>query len=296
MKPMLACSKSVTSDEFAGLRYPLIASAKLDGIRSPTFEGGEPKSRTLKPIPNRYVNKCMTEWGVEGLDGELMLKGSMQFCDVSSAIMNRKFEPDFQYWVFDAWDHDGPYSARLAEAARRTMDAPAFVKMAPTRVCHNAYDVAEFENECLDLGFEGIITRDPEAPYKHGRSTRKQEWMLTVKRFEDSEAEILDTVEEKENQNEAKTDLLGHTERSSHQANKVGKGRLGKFKCRDIHTGVLFSVPNGAIPHDERLRLWLIRDTLPGLIVKYKYLPAGAKDGGKPRHPVFLGFRHPDDI
>lgn len=296
MKPMLACSKTVTREDMADLRYPLIASAKLDGIRSPTFEGGEPKSRKLKPIPNRYVNKCMLELGIAGLDGELMLKGSMQFCDVSSAIMNRKFEPDFEYWVFDAWDHDGPYSERLAEAERRTAGTPEWVKMAPTCVCQSADDLKAFEDKCLDEGFEGVITRDPTAPYKHGRSTRNQQWMLKVKRFEDSEAIILDTVEERENLNEAKTDLLGHTERSSHQANKVGKGRLGKFEVRDLTTGVEFSVPSGAIPHAERLRLWAVRDTLPGLILKYKYLPAGAKQGGKPRHPVFLGFRDLIDI
>ena len=50
MKPMLAA----LCEDVTKLRYPVIASPKLDGIRALVIDG-QLVSRTLKPIPNRYV-------------------------------------------------------------------------------------------------------------------------------------------------------------------------------------------------------------------------------------------------
>ena len=44
----------------------------------------------------------------------------------------------------------------------------------------------------------------------------------------------------------------------------------------------------------DRDDLWAEQDKLMGRIVKYKSFPVGVKDA--PRHPVWLGFRHPDDM
>jgi len=44
----------------------------------------------------------------------------------------------------------------------------------------------------------------------------------------------------------------------------------------------------------ERGKIWEQRNSYLGLRVKFKYLPIGVKD--KPRHPVFLGWRHKEDM
>lgn len=44
----------------------------------------------------------------------------------------------------------------------------------------------------------------------------------------------------------------------------------------------------------QRADFWARRDSLLGQRVKFKHLEHGAKDA--PRHPVFLGFRHAEDL
>jgi len=95
------------------------------------------------------------------------------------------------------------------------------------------------------------------------------------------------------NGNEATTNALGRTERSSHKDNKTGLNSLGGFECRDVHSGVEFKCGTG-LTADDREKLWKDRDGLIGKLIKYKFFPIGSKD--KPRHPVFLGFRSKLDL
>jgi DNA ligase-1 len=293
MKPMLACSKTITEADFGKLRFPLVATPKFDGIRCLTFEGGAPTSRNLKPIQNDHIRETLTMLGVEGLDGELMVPGAKDFGTVSSAVMGSKGTPDFEYWVFDLWMAEGTYVQRLQELAKTAQGLPSFIKFVRPRICNTPEELLEFEVECLEDGFEGVITRAPESKYKFGRSTKNEQGMLKLKRFHNSEAVIVDCLEEQANLNPAKKNALGRTERSSAKAGKVGKGSLGKFVCRDLTTGVEFEIGTG-FTAAQRAEFWLNKPN--GHTVKYKFQPAGAKDEGKPRFPVFLGFRHADDM
>src|SRR5690606_29022945 len=121
-----------------------------------------------------------------------------------------------------------------------------------------------------------------------GRATLREGWLWKLKRFEDSEAVILDFEERMHNANVAKTNALGYKERSSHKENLVPMGTLGALKVRDVKTGVEFDIGTG-FSDLERQRMWDIRDRWLGRVVKYKFLPVGVKD--KPRHPVYLGPR-----
>jgi DNA ligase-1 len=61
MRPMLACKDAT------GLKFPLLASAKIDGVRA-LVKDGKVLSRSLKPIPNRHVQEMFGS--LEGADGE----------------------------------------------------------------------------------------------------------------------------------------------------------------------------------------------------------------------------------
>jgi DNA ligase 1 len=60
------CPKDLT-----GIKYPILASPKLDGIRC-IMINGVAMSRTLKPIPNLYVQERLKNLP-NGLDGELIV-------------------------------------------------------------------------------------------------------------------------------------------------------------------------------------------------------------------------------
>ena len=104
---------------------------------------------------------------------------------------------------------------------------------------------------------------------------------------------IVGLYEELHNANEKTTNELGRGHRSSHKANKHGKGTLGGFAVRDRYSGVEFRVGTG-FTAQERADLWAEGDALIGRVVKYKFFAVGVKDA--PRHPVMLGFREDADL
>jgi DNA ligase 1 len=291
-KPMLADTCTDTSK----LRYPVLVSRKLDGIRA-MVQNGVLVSRNLKPIANKQVQAKFAGLP-EGLDGELIVGDPTDehaFQKTTSIVMaHDKPAEDVNFWVFDLFqDSTVGYRARLMFIA----DSLNFQLEKTLRVRHKSINSEEellaYEAEALEEGYEGVMVRDPNGPYKQGRATEKQGWLLKVKRFSDSEAEVTGWYEEMENQNEAKTNALGRTERSSQKANLVGKGTLGGFDVRDLKTGVEFQV-GGGFTADQRKQFWKERNELIGKIVKYKHFPVGVKD--KPRFPVFIGFRDKADM
>lgn len=283
-KPMLA----VDAGDISTLKYPLYATPKLDGIRCMKVNG-EIVSRTFKPIPNNYIRNTLKLILPEGADGEICLKDDMSFSAVSSAVMREDGEPDFIYYMFDLYSNK-PYLGRMADI---NMGARYFVHVLYPRCIYDKAGLLEYEEECLKEGYEGVMVRTGDNPYKFGRSTRKEGYLLKIKRFTDSEAEIRGFTERMHNTNEAKKDAFGRTERSSHAENMVPMGTLGALYVRDIKSGVEFEVGTG-FDDATRQEIWEHRDYFIGKIIKYKSQKSGEKD--KPRFPVYLGVRNPIDM
>lgn len=277
--------------DLKNLRFPLLGSPKLDGIRAAKHRG-QLLSRTLKQIPNLHIQKAAQGWA-DGLDGELIVGNPTDpdvYRNTVSGVMSVTGTPNFTYWVFDIHERDSRYADILHELQLHST-LHASISVLPQRVLSSIDDVLEYESARVDEGYEGVILRDPGAPYKFGRSTAKEGYLLKLKRFEDGEAEILDVIEEMHNGNEATINELGRTKRSSHQANKTGKGRMGALLVRDIKTGVEFQIGTGFNDTDKQ---WFWLNDARGRLVKYKYFPIGVKD--KPRHPVYLGLRDRRDV
>lgn len=291
MKPMLAAKT-----DGKGLRYPVLASPKLDGYRA-LIAGGRVYSRTLKLIPNAHIQATLGKPALNGWDGELCV-GSPCAPDVfrktSSGVMSEAGKPKFKFHAFDRYDLKLPFYRRhqkLTEYIQgRTMD---WLEVVPHPLIENEEQLVAYEQDCLAAGYEGIMLRHPEGPYKEGRSTEREGWLLKLKRFDDSEAEILEVVELMHNDNPATVNKLGKTERSSHKANKRGGDTMGSLRVRDVHSGVEFDIGTG-FDASLRLTIWKDHPRYVKKIVKYKFFPGGVKD--KPRFPVFLGFRDKIDI
>lgn len=292
-KPLLAKEVDLSLLDFDNRNY--LASAKIDGIRATVLDG-KVYSRTKKLIPNEYVQHLYGRPEFNGLDGELIV-GSVNAEDVyrqtNSGVMSVKGEPDVRLYAFDDVSvADKPFVERLQQVADRAnmVDFTAL----PHFQVRSLQQLDTIEEEFLLEGFEGLMLRDANMPYKFGRSTAKQQHLLKVKRFSDSEAIILDYDPLFKNENEAVINELGHTSRSSHQENKVAQELLGRLKVKDIGSGVEFYVGSGFTLKD-RETLWYLREELVGKMIKYKFFPVGMKDG-VPRHPIYLGFRNELDL
>lgn len=276
---MLAC----TISDLNKIQFPVYASPKIDGIRC-ILLNGEVLSRSLKPIPNKFIQKELAKFD-KNIDGELYIQGKT--CnEISSAVMSEDGEPDFQYLVFDEIS-DKPYYQRTSQGFY-----PTRMKFLERRYITSLDKLLEYEEECLSKGYEGVMIRDPNGPYKYGRSTEKEGFLMKLKRFEDSEALILQVIPEFENKNLAKVNELGYNKRSSHKANKVQKELAGALVAKDIKTGIIVRISSG-LTTSLKKEIWDNQDTIVGKIVKYKFMPS-LKD--KPRHPTFLGFRDKRDM
>lgn len=281
-KPMLAgkCERP------ADLRFPVLATPKLDGIRCLKINGAA-LTRSFKPVSNEHTRR-LVETLPDGLDGELLVE-NVPFCEVAGHIGRRSGAPDARYYVFDYVEDAGTaYSLRMN--ALRQLDLPDWcVKVLPVTIADQA-TLSAFEERCLAEGYEGVMIRSPESPYKCGRSTENEGYLLKIKRFEDAEAVVLDTYEGLTNQNAAEKDAFGRTKRSTAQAGMIGRGEIGGFVVRALDSGVEFRLGyNHVLGGVDRVTLWQQREALIGRLVKFKHQPSGAKEA--PRFPKFIGFR-----
>lgn len=291
-KPTLAVNA-----DFTKIQYPVYASPKLDGIRCSIVDG-KALSRTLKQIPNKHIfNQLSVNW-LNGLDGELIIGSPTSktcYTESVSGVMRHEGEPAYTYYVFDHHEVSGSFARRFQEllASAGQWSKHPQICLLEQNLLHNEAEMLAYEAAKVEEGYEGIILRSPEAPYKYGRSTVKEGYLLKVKRFEDSEAEIIGFEEEMYNGNEAEVNELGRTKRSSAQAGKIGKNTLGAFHVRDVVSGIEFSIGTGLTAAD-RQHFWDNRNDYSGKIVKYKFFAVGVKIA--PRHPVFLGMRDEKDM
>lgn len=297
-KPMLA----VQAEDISKLRYSLMASPKLDGIRC-LMVGGKALSRKFKPIPNRFIRSYLEEKlsGFTGdFDGELIVGDTFQTS--SSGVMSEAGEPDFVYHVFDLVGGNPklPFKTRFENLSEvvKSLNDPRIQLVEHVFIADEEL-LRSYEEEMLALGYEGVMVRDPEGPYKNGRSTLKEGYLLKVKRFNDTEALVIGFEERLHNANEATMDELGHTKRSTHQENMVPMGTLGSLILKVpegdeyFEAGLTYGCGTG-FDDATRQHIWNNRDKYMGKMAKVKFQNNSIKD--VPRFPVFIGWREEEDL
>jgi len=277
--------------DFSVLRFPVLASPKLDGVRA-TYLDDQIYSRSLKKFPNRAIKDAFQFFAP--LDGELIVgdptsksvfRDTMKVISAFSAPID-----DLCFYAFDIVTED-KFADRLREV-EVYQHVHHRIRHVPHSLIYDMRGLLHLEEKALDAGYEGLMLRDPEGKYKQGRSTAREGGLLKLKRKETSEARVTGFVEQMHNGNEAKVDNLGYTERSSHQANLVPMDTLGALEVVDVKSGVSFNIGTG-LTFADRDEIWKNRDKYRGRLVTYEFIPIGVKD--KPRHPAFIGWRMEED-
>lgn len=314
-KPLLA----VQADDLSLIKYPKMVSPKLDGIRAIVIDGVI-VSRNLKPIKNKYIQSILSHSMFSGLDGELIVGSPMAktlfteqlvdggtiemdegvFRNTSSGVMSADGEPDFTYWVFDNYlDSTHGFEDRYKRLENWYDKLPSqyrkHIKILPHMTVHSESELDAYEEAYLTQGYEGAMLRSLDGKYKFGRSTLKEEILLKVKRFSHMEVEILGKKERMHNANEATTDALGRTERSSHKENLIGRGDLGALIVREYGKtdSKDFSVGSG---FDDKQRKWIWEnfEEFKKNIGRIKFFAYGEYE--VPRFPVWDGIRDKSDM
>ena len=292
VKPLLSCEVSLDK-----INFPVYVSTKFDGIRALVIDSVV-YSRSLKPIRNKHVQRLFGKPEYNGMDGELVV-GDIYAKDVfqktTSGIMSEDGEPDVTFHVFDLWGiptFDYEYRQRYLQEILLDEDKeyPSIV-YAMIHLCKNIDDLTFFLEHERNVGGEGLICRSPSGIYKYGRSTPKEQLSIKLKFFEAGEFEVIGFEERMHNTNEATTNELGYTERSSCKENLIPMNTLGslvlKYGDSEFRCGTGFS-------DAQRKEIWENKESYLGKLASIRYMSVGSKD--LPRCPSFVWFRDKDDM
>lgn len=302
------------------IKFPCIAQPKVDGVKG-TIQNATALGRSLKKHANKATTEFFSNPAITGFEGEFTTGDdptTADLCRVTSGDLSRiTGMPDVYFWVFDyvtEQNRDFPYVTRL-EQLSTAIDNLALhnfklqnkIKVVPSKMVYTLEQLLEFEAWCLEDGYEGIIVRDPQAPYKFGKCGKTFMGCWRVKRFIDAEFLITEIIEGSKNNNEATTNELGRTERSSHKENLEPNGMVGTIRgtliadILDPQTGELLlakgltiDVAPGKMTHAERSYFFQNQGELLQKIGKFKLFPKGLKD--KPRFSQFLCLRDINDM
>jgi DNA ligase-1 len=304
-KTMLSPNNDPMKDPnfFTGIRYPVLCSPKFDGIRCLTKEG-VCKSRSFIDLPNLEVQSYFKYY--QGFDGEL-IDGEPTDFDVynrtQSTVMSiNKDASGVKLYVFDdlLLPPDTPFELRLSSVEDRLREHWSDLEDRLVFVEHTLItsyeELIAYEEEQLELGYEGIMMRDPLGRYKYGRGTFKEGLIYKLKRFQDDEGIITGFIEQTTNTNSQEKDAFGRSKRSTSKDGLIPAGTLGKFVV-DFN-GMIIEVGCGNFNHKQRQQIWDEREdkekTCLGHYLKFRHFPHGAKD--MPRMPRAVGFRTKMDM
>lgn len=299
MKPHLACDADIDK-----MKFPCWGMPKLDGVRLLNINS-KALARSLKPHECRFITNKYSKELFAGFDGELTV-GDATAEDVLNKTSSATRTIDWQWeitwnlfdWIptpeFGNYSYEERYNYLVKYVNNLPEAVSHDIKVIPYTVINTKEEAIEFYEKCLDEGYEGAIFRDPVAKHKDGRCTVKEGAYLRMKPQSTKEAVVLSVYEAMENQNEAKVNELGHTERSSHKENLVPKGMLGGMIGKCLVTGLEINIGPGKMTHDQRKYYWLHQGEIVGKIIKYKSMDKGVKD--LPRFPRFIDFRSERDM
>ena len=299
-KPMLACDA-----ELSKVQFPVIVMLKYDGTRL-LVRDGIAVGRSLKQYKNKLMTSTLSHPLLNGFDMEVIgtYENDPDLCRHTTSLINTiegGLPPVVK--VFDYLTEetkDLVYTQRLVKLIDHINSHYDFFTRFPVKIeipeqwtVHRTEEVEVIYQTALSKGYEGVILRKLGGKHKDGRCTAKEGTYLRMKPTGDSEGIVVRLEEAYENQNEAKTNELGHTERSTHQENMVPKGMVGALWLK-LSDGSEVKVGAGKLNHEERKFYWENPDQILGKIVKYAFLDTGQKD--KPRHPRFISFRVAEDM
>lgn len=283
LRPLLA----YTIDDISALSYPLLGSFKIDGVRA-LVRNGVVLSRRFIPIPNQHVQYLFGRPEYEGLDGELCVGAPnlpTTFAETTSAVRSVSGQPDITFHIFDRFDCPTlPFILR-AYSLRKMPNA------IPQYFIKTMDELARLFLESQALGFEGVVTRAINGEYKFNRSTAREQLMGRIKTYTDAEFLVIGVTEREYNANELTYDERGYAKRSTHKANKHGRGDLGALILQ--HPAGSFMCGTG-FTDSERQEIYNNRSDYIGRYAKVRYMTTGIKTF--PRHPVFLGWRASFDL
>ncbi|QLB20972.1 DNA ligase [Vespertiliibacter pulmonis] len=232
-----------------------VMSEKLDGIRG-FWTGSTLLSRQGYPLnPPDYFIKDFPPFAI---DGELFSQQD-EFESISATIRSSSHKEWYKLklHVFDVPNADGDLFTRLNSLRQYLNEHPTpYIEIIEQIPIKNPEHIQKFFTEIQKLNGEGIVIRNPNAPYIHGRSAQ----ILKLKAIMDEECTVV----------------------AHHRGKGKFKNMLGAITCENERGR--FRIGSGFKMKDR---------TAPPAIdsqITYKY--RGLTQSGKPRFATFWRVRN----
>ena len=241
--------------------------------------------KTFKKL-NKPGNKEDRNYSEQNEKNRLTL---LSYYKYSKSGIIESFNNPLQYHIFDSLDeinNDVFWERQIMIDSNFTNTDE--IKIVEQIEVKSKDEVMELFKKALNDGYEGLILKDPNSPYKFGRSTLNEEYSLKVKPFETFDAQIIGVQQATEvDVNAEKTvNELGRSVTSKKKGDRVLIEKASAFfvKYNDNELKV-----NLAMNDKEKEEVWKNKEDYTGRWIEYKGMMIGAKD--VPRHPVFVRFR-----
>lgn len=241
------------------IKYPVLVTPKVRGVRCLTRTDGEVVGIDLHPIPNIFIRNELSNYGVGGLDGVITITGKLCKNEVVDAVL---FDWDsvhnFEYHVFDLWAMTSDdYDDRVAALAKLLpRPRPRMIQLHTPVTAYDSNGLCRYWDKCVSDGYEGVIIRERDGQYV--MTGHPSPLGLTY-------------------------DLSMHSEGTGTILRAKGRyDLLDAFVVRD-KAGNEFDVAHG-YHKGQREFFWKTRKQHVGYDLTYRYNPGGPV----PRNPVFV--------
>ena len=288
-RPQKAPTDAITNEELNELIYPIVGSPKLDGFRCTVAD--QPYTSTMRPFSNAFVRQKLSNSIYAGLDGEIIVgdpKSPNAFHNTSGPVRRFDGEPDFKFYTFDNFSNASlPYKDRWlwnlpAEQGR--------IIILEQRYLNSPKEVIAYEQEMLDIGYEGAMIRSLNGLYKEGRCTFREMNIFKRKPFVDTEAIIMGLEEQMANLNDPIIDERGLTKRSHCKENMYPANTLGNFVLYSPLWEKPFRAAAGkGFDATHKDFIWANREQYIGVQATVKFQKHGSRDA--PRLPSVIKFK-----
>ena len=291
-KPMLAPNEKI---DITTLKYPLLVSYKLDGVRC-IFKDGKMYTRALKQFPNIQLRKRFEHLAKVSkmnniiLDGEL-LATSLTFNELSGLTrqLDKEIPQDLFFYCFDIIEKENfeiPFKNRLNSLIK--IRGEVNVKLLDQILVNTSIKINKLYERALKFDCDGLILRDPEGKYKFGRGTIKEGLIYKMKPFETFDAKIIGVTQATEVREgaEKKINELGRSVTSKKKDDRILINKASAFVV--LYEGKELKVTI-AMTDEEKEEVWKNKSKYIGRWIEYKGMLTGSKD--LPRHPNFIRFR-----
>ena len=171
------------------ITYPCYVQPKLNGVRC-VYQGGKFMSRTGKEYTTlAHLVPELEQLGIDIPDGEIYVHG-MSFQDIIRRVKKDRGTKtqELEYWVYDQILDTGFKIRNLDLNTCFSTHTGIKVKPVMTIVVNSEKEIKEWHNKWVAEGYEGIIIRNAEGPYKVKHRSKD---LQKYKEFIDDEFEII---------------------------------------------------------------------------------------------------------